>query len=62
MTHWKCRKQRWFAHFVWNEDCSLMIGITPVSRATIVKLQLNRPRLVNLRRVLFDLQEHPPPF
>jgi hypothetical protein len=37
-----------------------MIGKTPVGRATIVRLQLNRFGLVNYRRVLAAVGEHPP--
>ncbi len=54
------RQQRWREHFTWNDDYSLIIGITPVGRATATALQLNRTGLVNLRRVLYSLGEHPP--
>ncbi|MBD2771265.1 HNH endonuclease [Iningainema tapete] len=56
------RQELWIAHFAWNKDCSLVIGLTPTGRATIQKLQLNRMGLVNLRRVLFEFGEHPPNF
>ncbi len=56
------RQELWIAHFAWNKDCSLVIGLTPTGRATIQKLQLNRTGLVNLRRILFELCEHPPDF
>jgi len=54
------RQQSWFHHFAWNEDASLALGLTPTGRATIEALQLNRPGLVNLRRILFAAGEHPP--
>jgi hypothetical protein len=54
------RQQPWQEHFVWNEDFSLILGITPVGRATVLALHLNRPGLVALRRVLVSLGEHPP--
>jgi hypothetical protein len=54
------RQQRWGAHFAWNDDFTLMLGLTPTGRATIAALQLNRPGLVNLRRVLYAIGEHPP--
>ncbi len=54
------RQQVWADHFTWNEDCSLVIGLTPTGRATIEKLQLNRLGLINLRRILFAANEHPP--
>jgi len=51
---------RWDKHFGWNEDCSLMLGLTPIGRATVIAFQLNRERVVNLRRVLYQAHEHPP--
>jgi hypothetical protein len=54
------REQRWDEHFAWNEDFTLMLGLTPTGRATIGVLQLNRSGLINLRRVLYAVGEHPP--
>lgn len=54
------RKQIWRDHFAWNEDCTLIVGLTPCGRATVEALRLNRPGLVNLRRILFAAGEHPP--
>ncbi len=54
------RQQNWTEHFVWSEDFSRMIGITPVGRATIVRLDLNRSGVVNLREVLSLTKLHPP--
>jgi hypothetical protein len=54
------RQQRWSEHFVWNEDFILIIGLTPVGRTTVDALQLNREGVVNLRRVLYAMGEHPP--
>ncbi len=54
------RHHTWTDHFVWNEDYSLIIGITPIGRATVETLQLNRDGLINLRRVLYQMGEHPP--
>jgi hypothetical protein len=54
------RQHKWSDHFVWNEDYSLIIGITSTGRATVETLQLNREGLVNLRRVLYQIGEHPP--
>lgn len=53
-------KQRWNDHFAWNDNFSLIIGITPTGRATVEELGLNRDGLVNLRRILYELGEHPP--
>ena len=54
------RRQKWPEHFAWNQDCSLVIGLTPIGRTTIEALQLNRPGVVNLRRLLYAAGKHPP--
>lgn len=54
------RQNIWEEHFEWGEDITLMIGKTPIGRATIHRLQLNRFGLVNYRRVLAAAGEHPP--
>ncbi len=54
------RKDLWTDHFQWNEDDTLIIGNTPVGRATIALLQMNRPALINLRELLILVDMHPP--
>ncbi len=54
------RQQIWGHHFRWNDDYTLIIGLTPTGRVTIEALHLNRAPLVNLRRVLYAMGEHPP--
>jgi hypothetical protein len=54
------REQRWEAHFAWSDDFTHLLALTPTGRATIAALQLNRSGLVNLRRVLYAIGEHPP--
>jgi hypothetical protein len=54
------REMVWEEHFSWNEDVTQSIGITPVGRATIVLLQINRDGVVNMRRVLAIMSYHPP--
>jgi hypothetical protein len=54
------RRDRWLEHFAWNEDDTLVLGLTPIGRATVEKLQLNRSGVVNLRRVLSFMDLHPP--
>lgn len=54
------RKDQWNENFVWSEDFALIIGLTPAGRATVETLQLNREGVVNLRKVLFVMGEHPP--
>ncbi|MDX2033787.1 MAG: HNH endonuclease signature motif containing protein [Blastocatellia bacterium] len=50
----------WREHFAWSEDYLRINGLTAVGRATIEALQLNRDGLVNIRRVLYAVGEHPP--
>src|SRR5229473_836731 len=54
------RRQRWSDHFEWSADFSRILGLTPTGRATVETLHLNREKLVNLRRVLYAMGEHPP--
>jgi hypothetical protein len=54
------RVHTWSEHFAWNEDFALMLGLTPTGRATIATLHLNRQGIVNMRRVLQAIGEHPP--
>lgn len=54
------RKQKWDDHFTWSEDLTEVIGITSIGRATIHGLRLNRDSLINLRRLLLLIGEHPP--
>jgi hypothetical protein len=55
------RQHRWDEHFDWSADSSEILGRTPTGRATIARLDMNRPRLVALRRLLRVMGEHPPP-
>lgn len=36
------REHEWEHHFKWSKDCSKMIGVTPIGRATIGRLDLNK--------------------
>jgi len=54
------RRQRWSDHFTWNEDCTLVIGLTPTGRATVAEMDLNREGLINLRDLLILVKRHPP--
>ena len=54
------RRQRWLRHFGWSEDFLLIVGHTAIGRATVAALHLNRPELLNLRRILRAAGEHPP--
>ena len=54
------RRQRWAAHFAWSPDTTEIIGITATGRASVVRLRLNRPGLINLRAALRHFGVHPP--
>jgi len=54
------RRQRWSRHFRWSDDVSIIIGLTATGRATVEALHLNRVELLNLRRALLAIAEHPP--
>ena len=54
------RQQRWRDHFAWDDSFTLIIGLTPIGRATVEALRLNREGLVNLRQILYAVGEHPP--
>lgn len=54
------RMDDWYVHFFWSEDFTQVLGQTAIGRATIERLKLNRPELLNIRRVLFLMDEHPP--
>lgn len=54
------RTQSWGDHFCWDARFVEMIGLTPVGRATIDALDLNRVEVCNLRAILFVIGEHPP--
>lgn len=53
------RTDMWSDNFIWNEDYPLILGISSTGRATVETLHLNREGVVNLRRVLYILGEHP---
>lgn len=54
------QQQRWQDHFVWNEAATEIVGLTPVGRATVAALKMNRLQLVRVRRMWVKMDEHPP--
>jgi len=54
------RKESWNKHFIWSEDGLLIIGLTPVGRATIEELQFNREQVINIRAADIAVGRHPP--
>ena len=53
------RKDKWSDHFRWSDDWLLILGITPVGRATVELLNLNISAWINIRRVTIG-EVHPP--
>lgn len=54
------RLDTWAGHFRWSEGFELLIGLTSTGRATIKRLKLNRPYLVNQRALYVSCGRHPP--
>ena len=54
------RRQTWSEHFEWSNNATLIVGLTPSGRATVVALHLNRPSLVLARREWVAVGWHPP--
>lgn len=54
------RTMQWNEHFAWSEDTTIIIGLTPIGRATVQTLRLNREGVVNLRQALRATGHHPP--
>jgi hypothetical protein len=54
------RQQKWNEHFRWSDDGLRLEGLTPIGRATIVRLKINRDLsiLAQQRWVIYGL--HPP--
>src|SRR5437016_3010499 len=54
------RRQGWDTHFRWSDDGLFIIGRTPVGRATVAALRLNRPSLIIARQTWVQWGVHPP--
>ena len=54
------RNDIWTEHFQWSDDDLEIIGTTPIGRATVHLLKVNRDSNVNLRRLLKMAELHPP--
>lgn len=46
------RRDSWNNHFRWSEDHTVIEGLTPIGRATVVELRMNRSQIIKLRRLL----------
>lgn len=54
------RQHVWQDHFGWSIDYLELIGLTAIGRATIHALKLNRPGVINIRKLLLIAGLHPP--
>ncbi len=54
------RQHSWSEHFIWSADGLLIIGLTPIGRATVATLVLNRERVINIRAADKAVGRHPP--
>lgn len=53
------RLDEWKEHFTWDGHWRI-VGLSPIGRATVIALDLNRIRLVEIRRDLALLGRYPP--
>ncbi len=56
------RRQIWTEHFLWSADGAIIIGVTPIGRATVNALKLNNEIAVEVRRNWILAGWHPPKF
>jgi len=54
------RLQLWPANFIWSTDGLLVIPRTATGRATVSALELNRARIIEIRRADVEVGRHPP--
>ncbi|MDX2078138.1 MAG: HNH endonuclease [bacterium] len=54
------RTQIWYSNFQWDETGTIMIGLTPIGRATIEQLQMNDVDMVGARKIWVETGLHPP--
>ena len=54
------RTQSWSEHFEWVQNGQVLRGATPTGRATVVRLRMNQPRIVEARSIWILAGVHPP--
>ena len=54
------RTDRWSEHFTWSDDGTILLGQTPIGRATSALLQINHPLVVHARALWVSAGWHPP--
>ncbi len=56
------RLDNWQLHFDWADDFSLVVGLTAIGRATVIRLRMNDITTVEARKIWRFGGNHPPPF
>ncbi|MFN8458650.1 MAG: HNH endonuclease [Anaerolineae bacterium] len=54
------RLDNWIEHFAWDETGTLILGQTPLGRATVAALRMNDPLVVRARALWVSAGWHPP--
>ena len=52
--------QSWTDHFAWSETNIEIVGLSPIGRATISALKMNRPQMIRVRQMWAKMGLHPP--
>jgi len=52
--------QSWTDHFAWSQMNTEIVGLSPIGRATISALKMNRPQMIRVRRMWVKMGQHPP--
>ena len=60
ITIFNPRQHQWPEHFIWSDDGLYIIPLTAVGRVTVETLDLNRPRILNIRLADVMVERHPP--
>jgi hypothetical protein len=53
------RRQVWDEHFKWEDNHSVIRGVTLIGRATVTRFKMNRPRIVLARQRWVRAGLHP---
>jgi hypothetical protein len=54
------RANAWTEHFIWSKDTLSIIGLTVIGRGTVITLDFNRTRIMNIRAADREIGRHPP--
>jgi hypothetical protein len=54
------RQEPWSVHFAWSANRLYIIGQTPIGRATVAALNMNRERVIPIRMADVVIDRHPP--